>query len=532
MKRLKQLICLCLAGSFMALTAFAAPANAIQTLPTFEFSSDAASIVDEVADDDWFDDLSTSDEQDASSSESSWDDIFADDIWSDEEGFEDDPSISDDLEHGTTDFVESAEETDLDDLLDIDEEQTSLDDLLSQAEPDADDSLPNDSAPSSTIGGKLDGDYAYISDAGLVSDPSTDSRYAISTGTSPWDESSTTPGNDATENNNIVRSFDIVNYTTWFRSKVRADAPYSAYETGTLCFEFILPGDSSKIQFEEGSMGWLTAKKEATYEITKGTYDGNPCQILRGSYLWEPSEGNPSAIGESYQELNIALRVLAMHNNEIVQPLFTYWLDFNDVPNGTVTGSDQLCTEHLETEYKTITPPEITVTAAPHYNIQLKAGDTRASYISSFDFSTGNAYAMNQDAGDVYGRISVIGITIQLMGKDAEHGLRGCELPDGNDLTFTLNLSDEYLGNDGRIHDTTDTYTPLVWSLEGNDKNDHTKHQYDEREITGKYKLAAGGAHSISWMATLIPVVRMAALGQVNSPEARSISRSATIKLT
>ena len=499
MKRLKQLICLCLAGSFMALTAFAAPANAIQTLPTFELSSDAVSIVDEITDDDWFDDFGTSYEQDASSTASNWeDDFLADDLWSDEDIFEDDTSISDDLERGTTDFAESAEETDLDDLLDIDEEQTSLDDLLSQAEsdlPDADDLPPNDSEPSTGIGGRLDGDYAYISSVGLVADASTKSGYAISTGTAPWDENSTTPGNDATENDNIVRSFDIVNYTTWFRSKVRTDAPYSAYETGTLCFEFILPGDSSKIQFEEGSMGWLTAKKEATYEITDGTYNGKPCQILRGSYLWEPSEDNPSAIGESYQELNIALRVLAMHNGEIVQPLFTYWLEGNDVPDaGTVTGSNQLCTEHQETEYKTITPPKITVTAAPRYNIQLKAGDTRASYISSFNFSTGNAYAMNQKAGDVYGRISVIGITIQLMGKDAEHGLRGCELPDGNDLTFTLNLSDQYLGNDGRSHDTTDTYTPLVWSLEGNDKNDHTKHQYDEREITGKYKLASGGA--------------------------------------
>ena len=346
------------------------------------------------------------------------------------------------------------------------------------------------------IGGKLDGDYAYISESGLVADASTESGYAVSTGTSPWDEDSTTPGNDAHENDNIVRSFDIINYTTWFRSKLRTDAPYSAYKTGTLCFEFVLPGSSSEIQFEEGSMGWLKAKKDAFYTVTEEVdNDGQGFQVLRGSYLWEPSEDNPSAIGESYQELNIAVRVLAMHNGQIVQPLFTYWLEFNNVPNdGIVTGSGEICEEHGEEEYKTITPPEITVTAAPRYNIQIKASDTRASYVDSFDFSTGNAYAMNQDAGDVYGRISVLGITIQLMGKDAEHGLRGCELPDGNALTFTLELSDRYIGNDGNTHDTTETYTPLVWSLEGNDKNDHTNHQYDEREITGKYKLAAGGA--------------------------------------
>lgn len=73
MKRLKQLISLCLAGSFMTLTTFAAPANAIQTLPTFEPSLDAVSIVDEITDDDWFDSLSSSYEQAASSTESSED---------------------------------------------------------------------------------------------------------------------------------------------------------------------------------------------------------------------------------------------------------------------------------------------------------------------------------------------------------------------------------------------------------------------------------------------------------------------------
>ena len=350
-------------------------------------------------------------------------------------------------------------------------------------------------AEDTTIGGRLDGDYAYISEAGLVTDTSTDSGYAVSTGTSPWDENSSEPGNDETEKDNIVRSFDVVSYTTWFRSKVREGAPYSAYATGTLCFEFILPGSSSEVQFEESAMGWLKAKKEAAYTITEGEYNGQTCQILRGSYLWEPSEDNPSAIGESYQELNVALRVLAMHNGQLIQPRFTYWLEFNEVPDsGIVTGSEQLCETHQEKEYRTIDPPDITATAAPRYNIQLKAGDTRASYINSFDFSTGNEYAMNSEAGDIYGRISVLGITIQLMGKDAEHGLRGCELPDGSDLTFKLQLSDKYIGNDGSTHDTTDTYTPLVWSLEGNDKNDHTKVQYDERGITGKYKLAAGGA--------------------------------------
>ena len=341
---------------------------------------------------------------------------------------------------------------------------------------------------------RLDGDYAYISAAGMVSDSESATGYSIRTGTAPWDDEGDGAGNDATPFDAKVRSFDLVSYTTWFQTKMREDAPNENYRTGTLHFEFVLPGTSSEIQFETESMGWLSAKNEAQYTITEGLWQGSPCQILRGSYLLEPNEQNTNAIGESYQELFVMIRVLAMKNGTEVQPLFTYWLDYCQVSeNELVTGSEAVCPEHQEQEYKTIIPPIVTVTAAPRYNIQIKTCDDRAQYVDSFSFDTGNSYAMNQNAGMVYGRIHVLGITVQMVGKTAEQGMRGCELPDGNTLTFQINLSSEFYGTNGESHDVTDTYTPLVWSMEGNDKNDHTG-QYDERTITGAYKFAAGGA--------------------------------------
>ncbi len=526
MKQLKRLVCLCLVSSFVVLYVFAAPVAAMQEIIAFEAASDVVSIEEENTDVDGSDDTGDIYEEEQTEADlleeeqteaDLPDEEQADADWTEEEQTED---ILPETQTNTDGFLDGgySEGDNAEREMPI-EDDTSLSTVDSETNMsfEEDQKLPSepneyemtmenrvsqqalkkekDMLPDVTVSDRLDEDYAYISNAGLVLDDSTDSGFAISTGTSPWDEDSQEPGNDGNETNNIVRSFDIVSYTTWFRSKVREDAPYAAYKTGTLCFEFILPGKSDEIQFEESAMGWLAAKKEADYTIIEEEYDGQVCQVLRGSYLWEPSEDNPSAIGESYQELNIALRVLAMHNGQIVQPLFTYWLEFNDVPYyDVVTGSGWLCEEHLEEEYKTITPPEITVTAAPRYNIQLKAGDTRASYVGNFDFSTGNTHAMNQENADIYGRISVLGITIQLLGKDAEHGLRGCELPDGQELSFTLQFSDVYLGNDGNTYDTTYTWTPLVWSLEGNDKNDHTKYQYDEREITGKYKLASGGA--------------------------------------
>ena len=343
----------------------------------------------------------------------------------------------------------------------------------------------------------LDGDYAYISAAGMVTDSGSSTGTSIRTGTAPWDaaEEADEDGNDATELDAKVRSFDQVTYTTYFQTKVRDDAPDTYYRTGTLHFEFVLPGNSSEIQFDTDAMGWLSAKNEVQYTITADEFEGKPCQVLRGSYLLEPNEQHENAIGESYQELSIIIRVLAMRNKEIVQPLFTYWLDHCQVPeNGIVTGSQTVCPEHRELEYKTIIPPEVTVTAAPRYNIQIKSCDERAQYVDSFSFDSGNDYAMNKDAGTTYGRIHVLGITVQMVGKTAEHGLRGCELPDGSDLTFQIDLSSKFLGTNGTEYDVTATYAPLVWSMEGNDKNDRTQQQYDERLITGTYKFASGGA--------------------------------------
>ena len=341
----------------------------------------------------------------------------------------------------------------------------------------------------------LDGDYAYISKAGMVADSGSSTGASIRTGTAPWDAEAGEDGNDATGLDAKVRSFDQVTYTTYFQTTVRGDAPYTYYRTGTLHFEFVLPGNSSEIQFDTDAMGWLSAKNEVQYTITADEFEGKPCQVLRGSYLLEPNEQHENAIGESYQELSIIIRVLAMRNKEIVQPLFTYWLDHCQVPeNGIVTGSQTVCPEHRELEYKTIIPPEVTVTAAPRYNIQIKSCDDRAQYVDSFSFDSGNNYAMNKEAGTTYGRIHVLGITVQMVGKTAEHGLRGCELPDGSALTFQIDLSSKFLGTNGIESDVTNTYAPLVWSMEGNDKNDLTKQQYDERLITGSYKFASGGA--------------------------------------
>lgn len=336
---------------------------------------------------------------------------------------------------------------------------------------------------SGEIGDRLNGDNAYISDAYLVKDETTESKLAIRTGTAPWDEDDSA-GNDSSAMNNTVRSFDVVTYTAAFKTQVRDGGPYTAYKTGTVYYEFVVEGTGDVVRFETESMGWMTAKTEGKFETTEEIHDGKTYQVLRGSFLAEPGDGNPAAIGNSYQELNIALRVLAMTQDDTVEPQFTFWLEGNDVPkDGLVTGSDHSCAKHNEEEYKTITAPGVSVTSAPRFNVRIVNGHPGVNQtVGTFDFSTGNELAQNKEAGVKKGRIQAFGAVIQIAGKSPQHGLRGCELPDGSPITFDLSLTSSYRTDEGETITPDDAYAPLLWSIDGNLSGNWT--QSDERDLS------------------------------------------------
>lgn len=338
---------------------------------------------------------------------------------------------------------------------------------------------------SGEIGDRLNGDFAYISEAYLVEDGETESKLAIRTGTAPWDDDDS-DGNDSSAMNNTVRSFDVVTYTAAFKTQVRDGGPYTAYKTGTVYYEFVVEGSKDLVRFETESMGWMTAKAEGKFGVTEETHDGKTYQVLRGSFLAEPGDGNPAAIGNSYQELNIALRVLAMTQGDTVKPQFTFWLEGNDVPKpeeGLVTGSSHSCAEHGEQEYKTITGPDVSVTSAPRFNVRIVNGHGGVNQtVGTFDFSTGNDLAQNKNAGTKEGRIQAFGAVIQIVGKSPQHGLRGCELPDGSPITFDLTLTSSYRTDEGETITPDDAYAPLLWSIDGNLQGNGT--QSDGRDLS------------------------------------------------
>ena len=373
--------------------------------------------------------------------------------------------VCEEQEHVHTDLCQSrTPETDPETTPETDGE------LMAEAEAET---MPD--PETGTIGGTLGGDYAYIRQ--LTVTKTVD-------GSNPFDDDDA-PGNDSGASNGIVRSFDSLSYTLNIGNRVRENSPCTYYKEGTLCFEFVLPVSADEATFEPDKMAWLNAKPQAEYNVTEGTYNGSPAVILRGSFLWQPSEGNDTAIGESYIELDVALRVLAMHQGQTLQPLFTFWLEGNQVPeDGCVTGSGDICPDHGR-DYVTVFGDEVTISSTPRFNLAVVQGGQQV--LGTFDFSTGNEQALNKGAGNVYGRVSNYGLVLQIYGKTEAHGLRGCELPDGSNITFDVAISSSY-----RYYDTAGSYeidaaengfAPLVWCF---GQNQYTGKQ-DNRITAGSY---------------------------------------------
>ena len=340
--------------------------------------------------------------------------------------------------------------------------------------------LEEEENDASVIKESLDGDYAYLRDVQIKT---VSGKSAIKTGTSPFDATEGA-GNDTSADDLILRTFDTATYTIEYYTSLRQeviDQNISGYKQGRVYFEFILPLSEEEAQFETGSMLWLESSQEIKWE--KKTVD-KVGQVLRGSFLLVPNEDNPAAIGASQNELSVVIRALRMQNEEKMVPKFTLWLEYNDVgttyadgiPQSIVTDSKHSCTgkdtdetEHGQ-EYSTITAPDITISAAPLYNVAVvECKNAQNTVIGTYDFNTGSANAVNYGMGSQYGRLTASGLLVEIRGKSGQ-GLRGVELPSTkHPIKFTLKLSSYYKPATGTTDPEIDkNYQALLYSAGGN----------------------------------------------------------------
>ena len=317
----------------------------------------------------------------------------------------------------------------------------------------------------------------------------------ISDGTAPWD-SDDAAGNDSSEQNKIVRTFDTVTYNFEVQMESYNNISYSE---ARVKLEFVLPLTEDQATFDQGAMAWMDQTAGYAPVLTTETRNisgvDTSCQVLTCYKYLLPSANHPSVVPGSFGE-NVTVNVKSMKNGDTFAPIFSAAMEY-----GAWDGD---CATHGKQEKFTVTADEVRVTAAPKYNIRI--GST-SSYKSTFDFNSGNniaqTYGDGYGNGKVIGRVVKYGIVVQLYNDNASKGLKGIELPDGSPITFDLKVSSEFTINDpkegsgyaqGTKVDTTAAYMPLLWSCDGNQPTGSGLTNSDGRVLYDSHGCAQGCA--------------------------------------
>ena len=335
----------------------------------------------------------------------------------------------------------------------------------------------------------LKGDAAYISGLGMGS-TDQDKTGGIIDGSAPWDEDDS-DGCDTGTGNRRVRTFDTVKYDFYYTTALQDGNSTEHYDSARVYFEFLLPVEESQAYFSEDDMAWLEQDGVSyRYEETSVTVNGTSYQVLHGSFL-DVREGSDVTAASGSRD--VVVRVMNMKNDSTIQPVFSVWIEYNDVgveydenniPTGIAYENGHLCDVHQKNEVMSLKPAEVTVTCTPRYAVSLKRGEiSTTSWAGNFDFETGNDLALDRKKEIWNGRISAYGIRLMVQGVDKEHGLRGCAFPEQGDvLEFDISLVTAWQDlNSGDWDYVTQAFKPLVWSAEEFVNHEEQK---DGREVS------------------------------------------------
>lgn len=266
-------------------------------------------------------------------------------------------------------------------------------------------------------GGIVNGDKGYISSAQIIQ---------TKTGTGPWDANDE-PGNDSSEDNNIVRSFDQVTWTVDLTMALKSGVVDSGLTGGIINVEATLPETCADVmKWDLDSMKWIEKGNVST--------DG---RTLTGQYSM--SETETTIPGK--QTLVFVLGVEGAGNKTEIIPTFTFELEGNE-----------------ENDKVTITGDKIIVSAKGKYNIKLNRNVQLADK-TTVDYGEGNT------SGRMYG----YSFELQIYNENESKELKGIEYPNG-DITFDIDLKLERSRfGSNELEDITDEATPILWNYRVND---------------------------------------------------------------
>ena len=261
------------------------------------------------------------------------------------------------------------------------------------------------------------GSKGYISSAEIIQ---------TKTGTGPWDENDE-PGNDSSEDNDIVRSFDQVVWTIDLTMSLKDNSQGASLSGGRIEVEADLPENCADVmKWDLESMLWM--------ENGKVSDDG---RSITGSYTMTDTE----VTVPGKQTLVFVLKVEGAGNKTEIVPTFRFKLTGNE-----------------DTEKVSLTGKEITVSATARYNVNL----VRNTNLSK------RAVGLNYDGQSIDGKAYGYAFILQLYNDNQSKGLKGLEYPRG-EITFDIDILMQRSGfNSSELENITDEANVLLWNYKVN----------------------------------------------------------------
>ena len=267
-------------------------------------------------------------------------------------------------------------------------------------------------------------------------------------GTAPFDDDDTS-GNDSSDDNLIVRSFDELTYIVEYTTAL-SDLSHVVNEAD-LSVTIELPISPKRAQFNTDAMQWLeNASIVYTYQDgTTSTDDWSVSkevvkQTITGTRHLKNVEAN--AIPGT-GTLSIGISVKAALDKTQIQPSITIG----------IIGDDR----SLDTKVDIVT-----VSAKPKYDASVSY-NSQQDYYGYFNLDDGSVSKTGDNDG-VRGRADGVNLALRLFNDNQTKGLRGIELPSG-DISFDLSFSVVAAGVD--VTDRSE-YQPVLWDYR--DANNQT----------------------------------------------------------
>lgn len=243
------------------------------------------------------------------------------------------------------------------------------------------------------------------------------------------------PGNDSSANNKIVRSFDQIGYTLAYATALKTDKPI---ESGYLMCSFTLPNNKAEAQWDTGQMAWMKDPKVTT------NADGS--QTLTGKKLLKNTSSQNAIPGAG--TLSAGIKVEGASNGTKILPTFKLWMENN-----------------TDSEAKSVKADEITVSAAPKVDVEIKR-NYHLDNSGYYNFTSGKYYDEKAD-GTEYGRMQGYAIGLRLYNNDVSKELKGIEIPTG-DITFDIKLKEYVTDENDDTLNQDPNYKPLLWDYKRN----------------------------------------------------------------